>query len=47
MIGIILVVIALILTAAIYTVSGYAWILYIIVWLYAIYDSYTSTKATV
>ena len=46
MIGIILVVITLILTAAIYTVSGYAWILYIIVWLYAIYDSYTSAKAT-
>jgi TM2 domain-containing membrane protein YozV len=45
-IGIILVVIAIILTAAIYTVSVYAWILYIIIWLYAIYDSYTSAKAT-
>lgn len=45
MIGIILVIIALIATAAIFMVSSYAWILYIIVWIYAIYDSYTSAKA--
>ena len=45
MIGIILVIIALIATAAIFMVSSYAWIVYIIVWIYAIYDSYTSAKA--
>ena len=45
MIGIILVIIALIATAAIFMVSSYAWVVYIIVWIYAIYDSYTSAKA--
>ncbi|AUB55217.1 MULTISPECIES: hypothetical protein [Methanobacterium] len=45
MMGIILVIIAIILTAAIYMVTFYAWIVYIIVWIYSIYDSYTTAKA--
>ncbi len=45
MIGIVLVILTIILTAAIYMVTSYAWIAYIIVWLYAIYDSYTTAKA--
>ncbi len=46
MIGIVLVIIALALTAAIYMVTVYAWIAYIIIWIYAIYDSYTTAKAS-
>lgn len=46
LIGVVLVIVSLALTAAIYMVTSYAWIAYIIVWLYAIYDSYTSAKAT-
>jgi len=45
MFGIILVIIGLIAAAAIFMISSYGWILYIIVWIYAIYDSYTSAKA--
>ena len=45
MIGIVLVILTIILTAAIYMVTSYAWIAYIIVWLYAIYASYTTAKA--
>nr|WP_319373648.1 hypothetical protein [uncultured Methanobacterium sp.] len=45
MMGIVLVILTIILTAAIYMVTSYAWIAYIIVWLYAIYDSYTTAKA--
>jgi TM2 domain-containing membrane protein YozV len=46
MIGIVLIILALVFTAAIYMVSVYAWIAYIIIWIYAIYDSYTTAKAT-
>jgi len=46
MMGVILIILVIILTTAIFTITGYAWILYIIVWLYAIYDSYTGAKAT-
>lgn len=46
MIGIVLIIVALILTAGIFMVSEYAWILYIIVWLYGMYDAYTTAKAT-
>ena len=45
MMGIILVILAIILLVAV-SLTGYAWILYIILWLYAIYDSYTGAKAT-
>lgn len=46
MMGIILVIVAILLSVIINMVTAYAWILYIVVWLYAIYDSYTSAKAT-
>ena len=45
MMGIVFVIVVLILSAAIYMVTFYAWIIYIVLWLYAIYDSYTSAKA--
>lgn len=46
--GIIIFVVALILgaLATIFLLGIIAWILYVIVWLYGMYDAYTTAKAT-
>lgn len=49
MMWIVLIIVSLILSVAIFMVSEFAMIvsiLYIIVWLYAMYDAYTTAKAT-
>lgn len=47
MMGIVIFVVALILFASVYFLGAIAYILYIIVWLYGMYDAYTTAKATV
>ena len=47
MMGIVIFVVALILFASVYFLGAIAYILYIIVWLYGMYDAYTAAKAMV
>ncbi len=46
MMGIVIFIIALILGVAQFYLGFIAWILYVIVWIYAMYDAYTTAKAT-
>lgn len=46
MMGIIIFIIAVILAIAQLYLGIIAWILYVIVWLYGMYDAYTTAKAT-
>jgi len=46
MMGIVLIIVAFILSAAATLLTIFAGILYIIVWLYAIYDAYITAKET-
>lgn len=46
MMGIVIFIVALILGAAQFYLGIIAWILYLIVWIYGMYDAYTTAKAT-
>jgi hypothetical protein len=47
MMGIVIFVVALILFASVYFLGAIAYILYIIVWIYGMYDAYTTAKSMV
>lgn len=47
MMGIVIFVVALILFASVYFLGAIAYVLYIIVWIYGMYDAYTTAKSMV
>ncbi|EKQ54792.1 MAG: hypothetical protein B655_0601 [Methanobacterium sp. Maddingley MBC34] len=47
MMGVVIFVVALILFASVYFLGAIAYVLYIIVWIYGMYDAYTTAKSMV
>lgn len=47
MMGIVIFIVAVILFASVYFLGAIAYVLYIIVWIYGMYDAYTTAKSMV